>query len=161
MEVFESIRDMVIAFLVSASPLEMKAGIPLAILQMDMNPVVAYIVCCAANMLAFPISYWFFTKVHVGLFQSKSKYRRFTVKISRKAKNNTEELVQKYGFWGLLIFVAIPLPMTGAYMGTLAAWVLNIDRKKAYQSVALGTLFAAVIVTLLSVFAKKGIVLLS
>lgn len=160
MEIVESARELFIAMLISASPLEMKVGIPFAI-NLDVDPILAYIFCCGANMLAFPISYWFFNKAHSGLFSRKWKYRRFSVKMNRKAKDKTGDLVDKYGYWGLLVFVAIPLPFTGAYMGTLAAWVFNIEPKQAYKSVAIGNLFAGVLVTIFAVGFKEGISLLS
>ncbi len=55
--------------------------------------------------------------------------------------------VDKYGYWGLALFVAIPLPITGAYTGTLGAWVLGMDPKKTFLAVALGALIAGIIVT--------------
>lgn len=160
MEILEYVRELFIAMLISASPLEMKVGIPFAI-NLDVHPVVAYVCCSAANLLAFPISYWFFNKAHSDLFKRKWKYRKFSVKMNRKTKDKTGELVDKYGYWGLLVFVAIPLPFTGAYIGTLAAWIFNIEPRLAYKSVAIGNLFAGVLVTIFAVFLKQGINLLS
>ena len=54
----------------------------------------------------------------------------------------------KYGYWGLAIFVSIPLPFTGAWTGALGAWILGMDRKRSMLVVAAGVLMAGVIVTL-------------
>ena len=61
--------------------------------------------------------------------------------------NSKSETVQKYAFWGLFIFVAIPLPGTGAWTGALIAAMLEMKLKKAFPSIALGVLTAGAIVT--------------
>ena len=53
----------------------------------------------------------------------------------------------KYGFWGLMVFVAIPLPMTGAWTGAVAAWLLGIEKHKALLAIVLGIIIASGIVT--------------
>ena len=58
--------------------------------------------------------------------------------------------IQEYEFWGLLIFVGIPLPGTGAWTGSLIASLLDIDKKKAFLAVACGVLLASLIMALLS-----------
>lgn len=55
-------------------------------------------------------------------------------------------LVEKYGFLGLAVFVAIPLPGTGAYSGTAAAWLLDMDAKKGFLAVSLGVVGAFLVV---------------
>lgn len=55
-------------------------------------------------------------------------------------------LVEKYGFLGLAVFVAIPLPGTGAYSGTAAAWLLDMDKRKGFFAVSLGVFGAFLIV---------------
>ncbi|HIB85266.1 MAG TPA: ligand-binding protein SH3, partial [Chromatiaceae bacterium] len=55
--------------------------------------------------------------------------------------------IDKYGFWGLMVFVMIPLPVTGAYTGSFAAWIFGVKRRKAFLAVSLGVLIAGVIVT--------------
>jgi uncharacterized membrane protein len=58
--------------------------------------------------------------------------------------------VDKYGFWGLTLLVAVPLPITGVYTGTALAWLLGMDWKKAFPATALGAVVAGVIVLLLT-----------
>ncbi|MBP9019859.1 MAG: small multi-drug export protein, partial [Bacteroidales bacterium] len=61
----------------------------------------------------------------------------------------------KYGFWGLMIFVAIPLPGTGAYSGSIAALILGMNKVKAFISISLGVIIAGIIVALLTTGAVK------
>ena len=58
--------------------------------------------------------------------------------------------IQKYGYWGLFIFVAIPLPGTGAWTGALAATLLELDIKKAFITIAAGVFTAGIIMSILS-----------
>ena len=62
-----------------------------------------------------------------------------------------EKKIEKYGFWGLMIFVMIPLPVTGAYTGCFAAWLFNIPKKKVFLAVSLGIIISGIIVTTLMV----------
>ena len=64
----------------------------------------------------------------------------------RRAKNTVGEKIQKYGFWGLMVFVMIPLPITGAYMGTIAASIFKVDRKKALLAISLGVLVSCFLI---------------
>jgi uncharacterized membrane protein len=59
-------------------------------------------------------------------------------------------VVEKYGFLGLTLFVAVPLPITGAYTGTILAWLVGMDWRKAFPSVALGVMIAGGIVLLIT-----------
>jgi len=60
-----------------------------------------------------------------------------------------KSMVDKYGFWGLPLFVAVPLPLTGAYMGTILAWLPGMDRQ-AFPAVSLGVLVAGIVVLLIT-----------
>ena len=55
--------------------------------------------------------------------------------------------VGKYGLLGLMLFVAIPLPITGAWTGTIGAWVMGLDRKKSILFILLGVLVAGIVVS--------------
>ena len=152
----EYVEELMLAMIISATPLEMKTGIPWAVMQQNINPLVAYLFCSLANILAFPITFSFFEFLHQKLFKYKA-YKRFAVKTAKRAKNKTGSLVQKHGFWGLMLFVLIPLPLTGAYMGSVAAWIFQLPRKKAFASVAIGIMLSGLIVTILTVVAKTGV----
>ena len=74
-------------------------------------------------------------------------YHRLFEKTVERARNKVGEKVRKYGLLGLMLFVAIPLPITGAWTGTIGAWVLGLDRKKSILFILLGVLTAGIIVT--------------
>ena len=72
-----------------------------------------------------------------------SLFDKFVIRTRKKIEGN----IKKWGFWGLMIFVMIPLPVTGAYTGSFAAWLFNIPKRKAFLSVSLGVIIAGVIVS--------------
>jgi uncharacterized membrane protein len=134
------------AILLSILPIaELRGGIPYAIAN-DMNPFVAYFVCVGANILAFPIVFFFLEFLHPQFMKIKL-YQNLFDKFILKTRKKVESKITKYGFWGLMVFVMIPLPVTGAYTGSFAAWLFNIPKKKAFLSVLLGVIISGLIVT--------------
>ena len=136
------------AILLSILPIaELRGGIPYAIAN-DINPFVAYFVCVGANILAFPIVFLFLEFFH-PIFMNVNIYKNLFEKLIIKTRKKVENKIDKYGFWGLMIFVMIPLPVTGAYTGSLAAWLFNIPKKIAFISVLLGVMISGIIVTII------------
>lgn len=142
-------------FFISLSPLEMKTGIPLAIVNYNIDPVVAYFVCCSANILGFPIVYTFINTIHRPLLKNK-KYKRICVSFAKRSKAKTANLIAKYGMSGLFIFVLIPLPLTGVYTGSVVAWLLNANKKQAFIAISSGLFISGILVTLFTLMAQKG-----
>jgi len=134
------------AILLSILPIaELRGGIPYALAN-NINPFVAYFVCVGANILAFPIVFFFLEFLH-PLFLKIDFYKNLFDKFVIKTREKLNDKIKKYGFWGLMIFVMIPLPVTGAYTGSFAAWLFNIPKKKAFLSVVLGVVISGIIVT--------------
>jgi len=127
---------------------ELRGGIPYAIAN-DVNPFLAYFICVGANILAFPIVFLFLEFLH-PLFLKVGIYQKLFDKFVLKTRKKLDTKIKKYGFWGLMLFVMIPLPVTGAYTGSLAAWLFNIPKKKAFISVVLGVIISGIIVTIIS-----------
>lgn len=143
-------NPLIYSILLSILPIaELRGGIPYAIVH-DIHPVMAYLVCCGANILAFPIVHFFLVTLH-PIFMKWSFYSKLFDKFIARTRKKLEKNVEKYGFWALMIFVMIPLPVTGAYTGSFAAWVFGISRRKAFLAVTLGVLIAGVIVTAIMV----------
>lgn len=131
-------------FLFSISPLgEARFGIPYAILN-DVHIAPAFLVGLIANLLVYPVFMWLIDKFNDRLW-SYRLYRKNVVKLSQMAKRSAGDNIRKYGFWGLMIFVMIPLPGTGAYMGTIAAAIFKIERKAAFGAISLGILISCLI----------------
>ena len=134
------------AFLLSLLPIaELRGGIPLAIGH-DIPILQAYIVCVIANILVIPIFYLFLNTAH-KVFYKISFYRRIFDKYVNRTLARAQDKVGKYGYWGVMLFVAIPLPVTGAYTGTLATWLMKLEMKKAFWFLALGVVIAGIIVS--------------
>ena len=143
-------------FLFSISPLgEARVGIPYAVLN-DLHIGWAFGIGLIANLLVYPLFTWL-----IDVFDEKlwnyNWYRKSVIRLSRLAKRSVGSKVQKHGFWGLMIFVMIPLPGTGAYMGTIAAHLFKIERKKAFYAVSLGILISCLIMLGGSYLAEMGI----
>ena len=124
---------------------ELRGGIPYAIAN-DLNPLLTFFICVGANILVFPIVFFFLEFLH-PLFLKIDLYKRLFDKFIIKTRVKVGNKIEKYGFWGLMIFVMIPLPVTGAYTGSFAAWLFNIPKKKAFLAVSLGVIMAGIIVT--------------
>ncbi|MBT6965101.1 MAG: small multi-drug export protein [Flavobacteriales bacterium] len=134
------------AILLSLLPIaELRGGIPYAIAN-NINPFIAYFICVGANILAFPIVFFFLEFLH-PLFLKIDLYKNLFDKFVIKTREKLNDKIKKYGFWGLMLFVMIPLPVTGAYTGSFAAWLFNIPKKKAFLSVVLGVVISGIIVT--------------
>lgn len=138
--------DLIYSIILSMVPIaELRGGIPYALAN-DISPVTAYFACTFANILAFPIVYIFFGFFH-DIFNKMDWYQKLFDKLVIRTRKKVGDKVEKWGFWGLMIFVMIPLPVTGAYTGSFAAWIFGIEKKKAFLAVALGVFIAGLIVT--------------
>jgi len=98
------------------------------------------------NMMVPVIGFAFLNTLHRTLMKWHF-YARIFGKLIEKARYKVGDKVRKYGIWGLTAFVAIPLPITGAWTGVLGAWVLDLDRKKSIPAIMLGVAIATAIVT--------------
>ncbi|MBN2653400.1 MAG: small multi-drug export protein [Spirochaetales bacterium] len=126
---------------------ELRGGIPYAILRGDIPYYIAYFYCVFFNFLVAPFGYLFLKHFNHFVCKHVGFYRRFFEKVSTKAELKIRPKVEKYGFWGVMIFVAIPLPITGAYTGTLGAWLLGVSWKKTCLAVLCGVIISGIIVT--------------
>ena len=133
--------------LVSMVPLiELRGGLPVAY-ALGMSIWLAVPICIIANMIPVPFILWFITPIFSALKKTKL-FRPMVEKLEARAMGKSER-VEKGWFWGLALFVGIPLPGTGAWTGALIASMLNIPFKKAFPAILLGVIIATVIVGLL------------
>jgi uncharacterized membrane protein len=145
--------------LISISPLgEARIGIPFGMLQ-GLHPVWAYLLGTLANLMVLPLFNWLLDTFDHKLWQIPA-YRKRSVKLMQKAKKAVGVGIQKYDFWGLMLFVMIPLPFTGAYMGVIAARVLQVSRPKAYRAIGLGIVISSTLITGTTYLGMLGIRLL-
>ncbi len=141
-----------IIFLVSMVPLiELRGAIPYAI-GFHLPLVPSYIICILGNMLPMPFIFLFARKVLV--WGSEKKYiGKFFSWCLQKGEKGGQKLQAKAGrglYVALFLFVGIPLPGTGAWTGTLAASLLDMDFKKSTLAVMCGVVLAGIIMGLVS-----------
>jgi len=140
-------KEIAWVLLATVSPIsELRGGIPLGILKYELDPLFIFCIAVIANALIFfPV---FFA---LRLFYDKFLYRiPLFDKYLDNLRRRGEPKIEKYGFWGLFLFVAIPLPITGAYTGTILAWLLGMDWRKAFPAVGLGVIVAGAVVLLIT-----------
>ncbi len=139
------IQDIIVSMLWSVSPFgEAKVGIPYGMLQ-GLNIYLVFIVCFIANLLVFPIMMVFLDNINHYLLRW-NWYKKSAIWVARRAKTGSGNKIQKYGFWGLLLFVMIPLPGTGVYAGSIASYLFRIEKKKAFTANAIGIFLSSVII---------------
>lgn len=138
----------IIAFIVSLMPiLELRGGLVAAKL-MDVEFFRAFIICYIGNMLPIPFILLFIRRIF-ALLKRNNKISRFINKLEEKSLSKADK-VRKYRLWGLFIFVAIPLPGTGAWTGALIADLLDIRIRDAMLTIGAGVLVAGGIISALS-----------
>lgn len=133
---------------------ELRGAIPIGIAA-GMKPFSVFLTAVIANSLVIPIVFFFLDTLHRHFYKIRYYQALFDKYIERTRKKFEKHAGSKWEFAALCIFVAVPLPMTGAYTGTVVAWLFNLDRKKSYLSLALGVLGAGIIVTLVSIGVKS------
>lgn len=147
-ELFKGGGKEVAIFIISLLPiLELRGGL-IAARILGVEFIKAFIICYIANIIPVPFILLFINY----LFNKMSKWKP-TKKIVDWLSNKTlkkKDQIDKYGYFGLFLFVGIPLPGTGAWTGSLLAILLNLDKKKSFITIAIGVLAAGIIMSLLS-----------
>ncbi len=140
--------DLIRTIVLSILPVsELRGAIPYAVYKGFSIPIAA-IISIAANICIPIIAFLFLESLHRLLYKIP-QYKRFFDRVVNRARAKVHTKVEKYGYWGLLLFVAIPLPATGAWTGTLGAWILGLSHKKAFFAIAGGVILAGIIVSIL------------
>jgi uncharacterized membrane protein len=141
------LKKYLLTFLVAMVPIvELRGAIPIGV-AWGLPVVPCYIIAVLGNMVPVPFIYFFARKLLVWGSDKKLTGRFFRFCLE-KGERGGEKLKEKAGrglFVALMLFVAIPLPGTGAWTGTLAASILDIGFKKSVAAVMLGVLIAGVI----------------
>lgn len=137
----------IIVFIVSLLPiLEIRGGI-LAGYLLKVGFIQTFIISFIGNILPIPFILYFIQFIFKIL--KKTPMKKFVLWCEKKAESKSET-IRKYAYLGILIFVGIPLPGTGAWTGALIASMLKMDPKKTLPAVALGVLLAGIIVSIFS-----------
>lgn len=131
---------------------ELRGAVPLAVQQGEQVylPLIAVV-----NALIFWPTYFGLEWIYEHIPEGSWIHRKL-----ERIRAKAHPLVERYGFLGLALFVAVPLPGTGAYSGSAASWLLDMDYRRAFAAVALGVAIAFGVVWGLSALAVRGVELL-
>lgn len=138
---------------------ELRGGLPILVnyaVNNNLSTLPFFFISLFFNIIAIFFAFFFLDFLHIHLLRFKSYQKiseKFLKRIQRKV-DKTKSNFDKYGFLALTLFVAIPFPGTGAWTGSLVAWILGLERKRSYISIALGVLIAGLLIffTSLGVF---------
>lgn len=152
--IVNGLRDLLpkelVVFIISMIPiLELRGGLVAAAI-LGVEWIVAFPLCVIGNMLPIPFILLFIRKI-LDWLKTFPKFKKLTDWIERKAEKGSSK-IDKYSFFGLLVFVGIPLPGTGAWTGALAANALDMKMRKSLPSIFLGVIMAGIIISILAYF---------
>lgn len=138
----------IIAFIISMLPiLELRGGL-IAAKLMGIEFIKAFIICFIGNLLPIPFILLFIRKIF-DWFKRFKKIEKIIDKLEARSIRKADK-VKKYRLFGLFLFVAIPLPGTGAWTGALVADLLDVRIRHSFPAIALGVLAAGIIMSVLT-----------
>ena len=138
----------VVVFIISMVPiLELRGGLLVSSI-LDVPITTAIPLCIVGNIIPIPFILLFIKQIFKWMKKIKI-FRGIIEKLENRAMSKSDN-IRKYEFWGLVLFVGIPLPGTGAWTGSLIAALLDVDFKKAILAELLGIAIATVIMSILS-----------
>ena len=144
---------------------ELRGGIPYAILH-NIPWYLAWPFAVAVNILAAPLCWLFLSTIHRLFYgvmtDGKARggfswYRSLFDRFVERARSKLNKGVEKWGALGVALFVAIPLPATGAWTGTIGAWVLGLSKRKTLFAVMLGVVIAGTVVTAIMLLGNSAL----
>ncbi len=163
----EAMFEQLFAYLMSVPPilalifitliplLELRASIPYGILVLKMQWWWVFVICVIANILIGPLLY-LLMDLFLKLLLKMRWFATLWTKMVERPRRKIHESVERWGEFGVAVFIGIPLPGTGVYSGAIGSYLLGLSHKKFFYATVLGVLMAAIIVTLV-VLAGSGI----
>ena len=147
----ENINDIIKIFLTAMTPIgELRASIPLGLTILHQPWFLVFVISVIGNMIPPVFILWLFPKFSSWLMSHSKLMNKFFNWLFERTRKKAHDKIEKYGDLALIIFVAIPLPNTGAWTGTLAAWLFGIPMKRALPNILYGVIIAGIIVTLIT-----------
>ena len=146
----ESVGKELCVFFCSMLPIiELRGAIPIGA-AMGLPWYWTYLISVVGNMIPVPFILLLIKKIIQWMSNSKVKFFNKIANFLLKKVEKHREKIEKYSFWGLTIFVGIPLPMTGAWTGSLVAAMIDVKFWKAMLSAFIGVLISGAIMTVIS-----------
>lgn len=138
----------ILVFIISLMPiLELRGGLIAAAL-LNLSPLKSYIICMIGNILPVPFILLLITKI-LNWMRNSKHFNKIANWLDKKVEKHKGQ-IEKYGYLGVVLFVGIPLPGTGAWTGSLIASVLEMDKKKTFIAVCIGVVMASIIMMIVS-----------
>lgn len=151
LNLFSSLPGEVATFFLSMLPIaELRLSLPLGIAVFKLPVWQAFVLSIIGNMIPATLILLLSKPFHAWVHTSEGLIGRLWKKSLARAEVKFKGNYEKYGLIGLAIFVGIPLPMTGAWTGALAAFVFNLPLKKSWWAIFAGVIMAGIIVLLLT-----------
>ena len=140
---------LLMTFLISMVPIvELRGALPIATAH-GLDWRIAIPVAIIGNLIPIPFIIVFIKRIFAWIRKVFPKLNSFVDKLENRAKEKSD-IIEKGVFLGLFLFVAIPLPGTGAWTGALIAAMLDMKLKRAFPAIALGVVTAGIIVAFVS-----------
>ncbi len=150
-----------LVFLTFVPGLEARASLPFAFFNGDVRSVVglplAIGICFIINLLIGILTFWLMGPV-VQLFRKWPFFEKYIWPRFEKTQYKLHPYVEKYGEWGLALFIGIPLPGTGAYTGAFGAYLIGFDKRRFLIANLLGVMLAFTAISSICVLIDKGAV---
>ncbi len=135
---------------------ELRASIPFGIFATDLPVMAVFLICVAVNILLAPILFYLLQNVVHVVIKINVLGKLYQYWIIR-TQHKIHKYVEKYGVWGLAVFIGIPLPGSGVYTGTLAAYLLGFRFREFFKAAVIGVFIAGVIVLIVSIIGNGAI----
>jgi len=141
-------EQIIIVLAFSVAPIsELRVAIPVAISQFHFDPLFAYGISVVGNLIPVVLILTFLGPI-VQIFSRVRFFKRIIDWVFSYTRRRHTQKVERWGKLALLIIVAIPLPLTGAWSGSLVAFLFGISFREAFPLITLGVMIAGLIVTL-------------
>ena len=148
--------QILIGLLLTVFPLiELRGGLPVIVEYTVRNGISVwpyFLIVLILNVLLILLIFMFFDFFH-EIFMRMKWYRSLVGRALRRVQKNVDRLkvrMDKWGYLALMLFVAVPLPGTGAWTGTIVAWIMGLNRLKSFVAIAAGVIIAGLIILLFS-----------
>ena len=128
---------------------ELRAAIPVGIVTHDLAWWQAYLLAVLGNMVPPLVLLWVLDPVNRWLTSFDNPAGRFLTWRMGRLRERQGRAFERWGALALVPFIAVPLPITGAWTGSLAAWGFGLDRRRALAAIFAGVLIAGAVVTLI------------
>lgn len=143
-----SLNKELVVFIISMLPLlELRGGL-IASALLKVSFLKGFIISIIGNILPIPLVLLFIEKI-LNFLKRFKLTSKIAIRIESKVLSKRKQ-IDKYGYLGLLLFVGIPLPGTGAWTGSALSSILHLDRRKSFIYIILGVLMASIIMSIIS-----------